>query len=325
MFPSKFCLILLTSAFLVLCCVPALADRQGLLNIVTTTSMIWDVTREVAGSRAQVHALMGSGVDPHLYKPTRSDMAALLDAEVVFYNGLMLEGKMTGAIQRMEQAERAVFAVTELIPRQFLLASEAHPNQHDPHVWMDPAAWQKVVELIARHLEALDPPGSDIYRRSAVRYLGNLEQLDQYATRVLASVPQNARVLVTSHDAFRYFGRRFNFEVLGIQGLSTESEAGVRDIEHLVDLLVSRRVQAVFVESTVSPRNLKALLEGAAARGHNVRIGGELFSDAMGAPGTYEGTYIGMIDHNVTVIARALGGEAPGRGMQGLLKENHEQ
>lgn len=297
------------------------AEQPRILSIVATTSMIGDVATEIAGRQASVRSLMGSGVDPHLYKPTRSDMAAFLEADAVFYNGLMLEGKMTSAIRRLEEAERAVFAVSERISRRFLLSSAAHANHYDPHVWMDPAAWQEVAGLVAEVLAGLDPAHRDVYRSNALRYLESLQALDRYAVKALSSIPQEARVLVTSHDAFQYFGRRFGLEVLGVQGLSTESEAGVRDIERLVDLLVSRRVRAVFVESTVSPRNLKALLEGAAVRGHQVRIGGELFSDAMGARGTYEGTYIGMIDHNVTLITRALGGEAPPRGMLGLLKE----
>jgi manganese/zinc/iron transport system substrate-binding protein len=186
---------------------------------------------------------------------------------------------------------------------------------------MDPQAWSRAVEAIRDEFIALDPAHASDFTSNATRYLAKLAELDAYALRVLHTVPPDRRVLVTAHDAFNYFGRRYNFEVVGIQGLSTESEAGVRDIERLVELLVTRQIPAVFVESSVSDRNIKALIDGARAVDHTVTIGGQLFSDAMGAPGTYEGTYLGMLDHNVTTIARALGGDAPPRGMNGQLAE----
>lgn len=289
------------------------------LNVVATTGMIADVVRNIAGDRAEVTGLLGSGVDPHLYKPTRSDIATLMRADVVFYNGLLLEGKMTDALVRVASSGRKVHAVTELLEEQYLLEPEGAQGHHDPHVWMDPQAWIKAAGVIRDKLAEADPAGGDAYRANAEAYLGQLRALDEYAARILATVPESSRVLVTAHDAFNYFGRRYGYEVVGIQGLSTESEAGVRDIQRLVDLLVERKIGAVFIESTVADRNIKALIAGAQSRDHTVTVGGELFSDAMGAPGTYEGTYVGMIDHNVTTIARALGGRAPERGMQGKL------
>jgi manganese/zinc/iron transport system substrate-binding protein len=184
---------------------------------------------------------------------------------------------------------------------------------------MDPSAWAKAVDVVRHKLAEYDPPAAADYARNAAAYAERMRALDSYAERVLASVPEPQRVLVTAHDAFNYFGRRFGYEVVGIQGISTESEAGVQDIERLVGLLVDREIGAVFVESTVSERNIRALVAGAEARGHRVEIGGKLFSDAMGADGTYEGTYVGMIDHNVTTVARTLGGEAPAGGMDGRL------
>jgi manganese/zinc/iron transport system substrate-binding protein len=286
--------------------------------------MIADVVREVAGDRAEVVGMMGAGVDPHLYKPTRSDIATLMSADVVFYNGLLLEGKMTDSLVRAATAGRRVWAVTEQLDEGSLLEPEAFAGHFDPHVWMDPTAWAKAVEVVRDRLIEADPAGREGYASRSAAYLQRLSELQKYAERVLGSVPREQRVLVTAHDAFNYFGRRFGFEVVGIQGISTESEAGVADIERLVNLLVDRKVRAVFVESTVSERNIKALIAGAGARGQKVVIGGELYSDAMGAPGTYEGTYIGMIDHNATVIARALGGEAPERGMSGRLQPKGE-
>lgn len=299
------------------CAVPS-DDRY---TVVATVGMIEDIVRNVAGDRAEVIALMGSGVDPHLYKPTRSDVRRLMDADVIFYNGLLLEGKMTDSLIRAATAGKKVFAVTELLDEQYLLEPEEFQGLYDPHVWMDPTAWAKAVDVVRDKLIEFDPDGRELYTTNAARYAASLAELDAYAVRVLNSVPENQRVLVTAHDAFNYFGRRYAYEVVGIQGISTESEAGVQDIERIVDLLVERKIKAVFVESTVSKRNINALVAGARARGHTVEVGGELFSDAMGDTGNYEGTYVGMIDHNVTIIARALGGDAPKRGMIGKLSE----
>ncbi|MCI0452872.1 MAG: zinc ABC transporter substrate-binding protein [Candidatus Latescibacteria bacterium] len=299
--------------------IPAPAPAEDPFKAVCTVGMITDVVTEIAGDRAEVTGLMGPGVDPHLYKPTRSDIATLMRADVVFYNGLLLEGKMTDSLIRAATSGKKVWAVTELLDEQYLLEPEEFKGLFDPHVWMDPASWRRAAIVIRDKLAEFDPEGRDAYAANAERYLAELDRLDAYARDVLATVPESQRVLVTAHDAFNYFGRRFGYEVVGIQGISTESEAGVKDIERIVSLIVERDVRAVFVESTVSERNIRALIDGARAQGHEVAIGGRLFSDAMGPPGAYEGTYIGMIDHNVTTIARALGGTAPERGMQGRL------
>jgi manganese/zinc/iron transport system substrate-binding protein len=296
---------------------PARAD--GPLEAVATTGMIADVLRNVAGDHVEVTQLMGQGVDPHLYKATRSDVTAMLRADVVFYNGLLLEGKLTDALVRVATSGRPVFAVTELVEESYLLEPEEFQGLYDPHLWMDPSAWTKTVEVVRDKLSELDPANAGDYAANAEAYLDQLEQLDAYAEQVLSSVPPERRILVTAHDAFNYLGRRYGFEVLGIQGISTESEAGLKRVEQLVDLLVERAIPAVFVETTIPDRSVRALVAGAADRGHEVEIGGELFSDAMGAPGSYEGTYIGMIDHNVTTIARALGGETPEKGLHGRL------
>ena len=289
------------------------------LTIVATTGMIADIVRNVTGDRAEVISLMGEGVDPHLYKPTRSDIAQLTGADVVFYNGLLLEGKMTDALIRVATSGKKVFAVTELLDAQYLLEPREFQGHYDPHVWMDPQAWSKATEAVREKMSQIDAAGAAQYAAQSEKYINELTALDTYAEKVLTSVPAATRVLITAHDAFNYFGRRYGFEVVGIQGISTESEAGVQDIERIVKLLTERKIKAVFIESTVSDRNVKALIEGAGARGHTVTIGGTLFSDAMGKPGTYEGTYVGMIDHNVSTIASALGGTIPEHGMHGRL------
>lgn len=289
------------------------------LDVVCTVGMIADVAAAVAGDRAEVSSLMGSGIDPHLYKPTQSDIKRLLSADVIFYNGLLLEGKMTDALIRAATAGRKVHAVAEALDPTELLEPEGFDGHYDPHVWMDPSLWARTVDVVRDHLIALDPAGREVYEANAQAYRDQLERLNAYADQALASVPEDRRVLVTAHDAFNYFGRRFGYEVVGIQGISTESEAGVRDIERMVAMLVERGIPAVFVESTVPQKQVMSLLDGAKRQGHDVSVGGELFSDAMGSPGTYEGTYVGMIDHNVTTIARALGGDVPTGGMNGKL------
>ncbi len=288
---------------------------------VATVGMVGDLVRSVAGERAEVVVLMASGVDPHLYRPTRSDLQRLMRAEMIFSNGLLLEGKLAEALTRAADAGKTVVAVAEGIDLGDLLDPDGLGGHHDPHVWMDPTLWAKAAGVIRDALIAFDPAGAEAYRANAERTINAILELDAYAARVLSTVAEGERVLITAHDAFGYFGRRFGYEVVGIQGLSTESEAGVRDIERLVDLIVSRNIKAVFVESTVSERNINALIAGARAKGHTVAIGGSLFSDAMGDEGTYEGTYLGMIDHNATTIARALGGQTPARGMSGKLAE----
>jgi len=288
-------------------------------TVLATTGMIGDVVQEIAGDRLKAETLLGPGVDPHLYRATREDVARMLRADLLFYNGLVLEGKMVDAIIRVARTGKPVYAVTELLPEADLIEPEGAHGLYDPHVWMDVRLWSRAAELIAGRLAEHDRAGAATYRRNLGALQARMAALDTYAERAIASIPATQRVLVTAHDAFNYFERRYGIEVLGIQGISTEGEAGLRRIQDLVEVLVSRRIPAVFVESSVSARNVQALVEGASARGHRVAIGGELFSDAMGRPGTYEGTYVGMLDHNATVIVRALGGDAPERGFQNRL------
>ncbi len=288
-------------------------------TIVTTCGMVTDIVREVAGDKAKVMGLMGEGVDPHLYKPTRDDVAKLLQADVVFYSGLMLEGRMTDTFLKVARKGTPVFAVTELLDEKFLLEPPEFAGHTDPHVWMDVKGWMDAVKVVARSLGEVDADNAAYYTQNAERYVAQLVKLNDYAKQTLSSIPKERRVLITAHDAFNYFGRAYDIDVRGIQGISTESEAGVADINKLVDFLVARKIPAIFIESSVSDKNIKALVEGSQSRGHAVRIGGQLFSDAMGKPGSYEGTYLGMIDHNVTIITRALGGQAPERGLNGKL------
>jgi len=288
-------------------------------KVITTTGMVTDIVRQVAGTHASVTSLIEAGGDPHLFKPTRGDVKQLYDADIVFYSGLNLEGRMTETFEQLSRRSKPVVTVTERIDEASLRTPPEFAGHHDPHVWMDVNLWSQCVEHVAESLAKIDPPHADEYRKNGAAYREELARLDEYVKQSVASIPESQRVLVTAHDAFGYFSQAYEIEVKSVQGVTTDSEAGVRDINRLVDFLVERKLPAIFVESSVNAKNIQAVIEGAASRGVTVRVGGELFSDAMGAEGTYEGTYIGMIDHNVTVITRALGGDAPEKGLHGKL------
>jgi manganese/zinc/iron transport system substrate-binding protein len=295
------------------------AKAQDVLQVVATTGMIADAARNIGGNLLEVRALMGPGIDPHAYRQTRTDIVAMAQADLVLWHGLYLEAQMQEFLFTLEKEGRKIVAVAESLPHDKLISHDSYTDKFDPHVWMNPTLWSQVVIAIRDALIAAAPQHEAPFRANADRHLAELVKLANYATEALASVPKTSRVLVTAHDAFNYFGAAYGFEVMGIQGISTESEAGLQRMAQLVDMLLARNIKAVFVETSVADRNIRALIEGAAAKGHAVKIGGELFSDAMGVAGTYEGTYIGMIDHNATIITRALGGTAPARGMANLL------
>lgn len=306
--------------FLVLLPPVAFAERPQ-YKVVTTIGMITDVVKNIAREHAHVEGLIGEAVDPHLYKPTRNDVVKLQTADLIFYNGLLLEGKMNDILIRMAGKGKRVVPVTERISEEPDYVIDGPESHYDPHVWMDVRGWMKAAEVIGETLAEFDNEHSDEYKQNASAYIAKLEELNSYAKWALSMVPETQRVLITAHDAFNYFGRAYGVQVRGIQGISTESEAGVRDIENLVSFIIERDIRAVFVETSVADKNVRALVEGAKAQGHQISIGGSLFSDAMGKSGTYEGTYIGMIDHNVTVVARALGGEkVPLGGFREYLK-----
>jgi manganese/zinc/iron transport system substrate-binding protein len=296
-------------------------DRR--FRIVTTVAMVTDIVREVAGDRAEVIGLLGEGVDPHSYKPTREDVRQLSEADVVFYSGLSLEGRMGDAFARVGRTGKPVYAVTEDLPEDFLREPPEFAGHFDPHVWMDPSAWSRCVRFVAKSLAEYDAPHAAEYQTRGDAYCVRLKELDDYCRKAISSIPESQRTLVTAHDAFGYFSRAYEIPVRSAQGISTDSEAGVDDVNRLVEFISERKLKSIFVESSVNPRNLQAVIAGVKKQGHDVAIGGELFSDAMGPAGTYEGTYVGMIDHNATIIARALGGTAPERGMSGKLTESH--
>lgn len=293
----------------------ASAKNAGKLNVIATTAMVGDVVRGVGGEHVDVKVMLGPGVDPHLYKTSRDDVAMIMDADVVFYSGLLLEGKMTYTLEKVGQS-KPVHAVTTGLPADRLLGDEQHP---DPHVWFDVDLWSQTAQVVSDVLAQQLPAHAATFQANADAYRAKMKPLADYAMSSLATIPPPQRLLITSHDAFGYLGRAYGIEVMGVQGISTDSEAGLRRVNELVDLLVERKLPSVFIESSVSKKSIEALIEGAASRGHRVTIGGELYSDAAGPGGTYEGTYEGMIDHNVTLMTRALGGNAPAAGRSGKL------
>ena len=287
---------------------PALGTVRAALEVVCTTGMVADLVREVAGERAKVTPLISDGIDPHLYKPTRDDVARLLKADVIFYSGLHLEGRMEATFEKMRQRGKPVCALTSSIPSEKLLKEG---NAEDPHVWMDPLVWAGCIEAVETTLVQADPQGREIFQANAARYRASLEAVSEWIRLAIFTIPDGQRVLITAHDAFQYYGRATGLRVMGLQGLSTESEAGVADINRIVDEIVKQRIPAVFFESTLSEKNIRAVIEGAAARAHTVKPGGMLYSDSLGATGTPEGTCEGMLKHNTRTITKALGGHAP--------------
>ena len=299
-------ILLITGVLLLSACGGGEVDDDGRPRILVTVGMLKDVVREIAGETARVEGLMGEGVDPHSFHPAASDVRRIQGADMILYVGHHLEGRLQGTFEELAERGHQVAAMAEhMDPARLLLDEDGNT---DPHVWMDVSLWMEVSGHVREQLTAWMPEHAETFQANHAAWVAELEALDREIEHLIATIPEENRVLITAHDAFGYFGRRYDIEVMGIQGLSTESEAGLRHLNRLVDLIVEREIPAVFVESSVADRNVRALVEGAASRGHRVVIGGELFSDAMGGPGTPEGTYPGMIRHNAHTIANALGG-----------------
>ena len=275
------------------------------LQIVCTTGMIGDALQRIAGSRAEVASLMGPGVDPHLYKATQGDLKLLMDADMVFYNGLHLEGKMGEVLEKVGRM-KPVIALADSLPKEVLINSTDYASAYDPHVWFDVALWSEVAGIAGRNLARLDTAHAAAYLENTRAFQRKLDSLHRETLEAIGSIPEAQRVLITAHDAFEYFGRAYAIEVRGLQGISTISEYGLKDISELVRFITDRGIKAVFVESSVPSKSLEAVVEGCAQRGHETRIGGTLYSDAMGAEGSPEGSYPGMVRSNVRTIVEAL-------------------
>ncbi len=281
------------------------AAKHDKLVIVATTGMIKDAIEHVAGDHAEVIALMGPGVDPHLYKATQGDVEKLTNADIVFYNGLHLEGKMGEVLEKLGRA-KPVIAVASDIPDSLLRAVPGFQGTHDPHIWFDVELWENAVRTVCKTLEKQDTANAAFYTSHRDAYIKELDSLHQAIKVKVAEIPRQQRVLITAHDAFGYFGDAYNIEVKGLQGISTMSEFGVKDVTDLVNFIISRKIKAIFVETSVSQKSIEAVVEGCREKGWDVKIGGSLFSDAMGNAGTPEGSYIGMVSANVKTITAAL-------------------
>lgn len=279
--------------------------RTGKLTVVTTTGMIADAVKNIGGDSVNVIALMGPGVDPHLYKATHGDLEKITQADIVFYNGLHLEGKM-GSVLKKSERTRPVVAVAASIEKTRLRNIPGFQDNHDPHIWFDVKLWQQAVETIATTLQQEDSANAKHYARNAAHYQRRLDSLHQVVWTQIQEIPASQRVLITAHDAFGYFGDAYQIEVRGLQGISTVSEFGLKDITALVDFIIQRKIKAIFAETSVSGKSIEAVVQGCRQRGWNIKMGGSLYSDAMGEAGTPEGTYIGMVHANVKTITDAL-------------------
>lgn len=280
------------------------AENQK-LTIVTTTGMIADLVKNIGGDSVAVQALMGPGVDPHLYKATQGDLGRLQKAAVIFYNGLHLEGKMGEVFEKLERIKKVV-PVAARVDTAALLQNPVYKDAHDPHIWFDVSLWLTTVEVVLQVLTEADRENAPLYAENAARYQKQLSALHEWVKQEISSIPAKNRIMITAHDAFNYFGRAYGIEVRGLQGVSTLSEFGLRDRVDLVNYIVEKQIKAVFLETSVSQKNINAIIEGCRQKGHEVVIGGSLYSDAMGAAGTPEGTYIGMVKSNVNALVKSL-------------------
>lgn len=288
------------------------------LKVVATIGMIADIAQRVGGERVEVEGLMGPGIDPHLYKASASDVRRLAGADLILYNGLHLEAAMGEVLEEMADRKPTV-AVTRTVPREELTRPPEYAGAYDPHVWFDVGKWMRAVEVVRDAFVEQDPEGGARYAANAEATLDTLRVLDAWIRTRVDEVPESLRVLVTAHDAFGYFGRAYGFEVWGLQGISTASEAGTADVQRLADMIAQRRIPAIFVETSIPRRTIEAVQAAVRSRGFDVRIGGALFSDAMGDPGTPEGTYPGMVRHNVNTIVDAL--KSPAAASAGAERE----
>ena len=279
---------------------------QRRIRIVTTTGMITDIVGNVGGERVDVTGLMGPGIDPHLYKASEGDVTLLQEADIIFYSGLHLEAQLAKVLERMDDSRIRTVAVTDQIDRGLLLDSPTYQGQYDPHVWFDVTLWMQAVSQVRDTLSEADPGSAALYQANAERYQEEMAALNAYVLSQAQRVPADKRVLITAHDAFNYFGRAYGFEVRGLQGISTEAQASTADVQALANYIAERQIPAIFVESSVPQRTVEAVQAAVRDRGFDVQIGGSLFSDAMGNPGTPEGTYLGMVRYNIDTIVSAL-------------------
>lgn len=290
----------------IISCKQKTKTKDGKLQIVTTTTMITDLVQNIGGDKVVVKGLMGAGVDPHLYKASEGDVSKLFNADVIIYNGIHLEGKLEEVFEKMRGQNKKTIAVSDAIDKNTLIESEFFASNYDPHIWFDITNWEIITKYLINQLSELDSKNASSYKENGEAYLKKLAALKITITEMINPLSIEKRILVTAHDAFNYFGKSFGFEVVGLQGLSTATEAGVQDVQKLSNFIIEKEVKAIFVESSVPKRTIEALQAAVNSKGNAVEIGGTLYSDALGNAGTIEGTYIGMFEYNVNTIVNAL-------------------
>lgn len=295
---ALFCLMLITAC-------TGFSGDDTRLRVVTTTNILEDLLYQIGGDSISLQSLMGPGIDPHLYKASEGDVSRLFRADIIFYNGLHLEGKLADIFDKMKEYKNTV-AVGEFLPKDKLTASKSFGGNYDPHIWFDVGFYKIMAEGVTRELAKADPGNAEYFFRNNEKYQVRLEELERELKTIAGSLPKEKRILVTAHDAFGYFGKAFDFQVVGLQGISTASEAGVSDVRNLTDFIIENRVKAIFIENSVPIRTIEALQAAVRARGHEVEIGGTLFSDSLGSPDTEEGRYPGMFRYNLTTIVNSL-------------------
>lgn len=301
----KYCMSLLLCLVFLVGCKNSMKDKDGKLNIVTTTTMITDLVKNIGKDSVSVQGLMGSGVDPHLYKASAGDVSKLTGADVVFYSGLHLEGKLVDVFEKMGNYSNTI-ALSEVLDKDGLIGSEYFASNYDPHIWFNIEYWKQITNYLTEELGKLDPDNATFYEANKKEYLKKLNVLEDEVRQTIATLPEEKRILVTAHDAFNYFGNAYGFEVVGLQGLSTATEAGVQDVQNLAQLIIDKQVKSIFVETSVPKRTIEALQQAVQSKGYDVQIGGTLYSDALGNADTDEGTYIGMFRYNINTIVEAL-------------------
>ena len=303
---KKIIQLLLVSLLVVSCGNKNTKSKSEKLQVVTTTTMITDLVKNIGGDKIEVKGLMGAGVDPHLYKASEGDVGKLFNADVVVYNGLHLEGKLEDVFEKMQHQNKKTIAVANAIDVKTLIESESFASNYDPHIWFNITNWEIITNYLVNQFVSIDAKNAATYKENGAKYLKELAALKIAITNQINELPVEKRILVTAHDAFNYFGKEFQFDVVGLQGLSTATEAGVKDVQKMAKFIEAKDVKAIFVETSVPKRTVEALQEAVKAKGKEVVIGGTLFSDALGNAGTVEGTYIGMYKHNVKTIVSSL-------------------
>lgn len=299
-------LLLIVITLLLFNCKNNTKQENGKLNIVTTTTMITDLVKNIGGDLVNVQGLMGSGVDPHLYKASEGDVTKLVNADIIFYNGLHLEGKLVEVFEKMGSKTKTPIALGAILDKSQLIGSDYFASNYDPHVWFNIDFFKQFAKKVTVVLSEKDPENAVYFIKNETQFLRKLDELQAKVKTNIATLPKEKRILVTAHDAFNYFGKNYGFNVVGLQGLSTATEAGVQDVQKLAAFIKENKVKAIFVESSVPKRTIEALQAAVKSKGHDVIIGGTLFSDALGNAGTIEGSYIGMFEDNVNTIVNAL-------------------